>query len=42
VRQALQEEKLPGPVDIKLGETTLDEMCLGVIVSVRRASLIDG
>lgn len=41
VRQALSELRLPGPVDIGLGETTLDEMCLGALVVVRRATAID-
>jgi hypothetical protein len=30
VVKALLEQKIPDPVDVKLGETTLDEMCLGV------------
>jgi hypothetical protein len=41
VRKAMSESRLSSPVDIGLGETTLDEMCLGVLVTVRRASLLD-
>ena len=29
VVKALLEQKMPSPVDVHLGETTLDEMCLG-------------
>lgn len=32
VAQALLQEKLPDPQDVHLGESTLDEMCLGVFV----------
>ena len=32
---------MSSPPEIKLGETTLDEMCLGVLITVRRASLLD-
>lgn len=32
---------MSSPPDIRLGETTLDEMCLGAIVVVRRANLLD-
>jgi hypothetical protein len=32
VVKALLEQKLPAPVDVHLGETTLDEMCLGAFV----------
>jgi hypothetical protein len=41
VRQALAEMHLATPTDIELGEETLDEMCLGVLVAIRRTSLID-
>ena len=30
VRTALQEQSIDVPIDVRLGETTLDEMCLGV------------
>ena len=29
VVRALHEQKLTAPIDVHLGETTLDEMCLG-------------
>jgi hypothetical protein len=35
VVRALEEQHKNAPVDIKLGETTLDEMCLGVFVVLR-------
>lgn len=41
VRKALADMQQAAPTDISLGEQTLDEMCLGVLVAVRRASLID-
>jgi hypothetical protein len=41
VLKALAEQRLGAPRDIHLGETTLDEMCLGVLVLVRRASVLD-
>jgi hypothetical protein len=41
IRKALAEKHLASPIDIKLGEQTTDEMCLGALVTVRRASLID-
>ena len=41
VRQALADAGLDAPQDVYLGETTLDEMCLGVLVLVRRANLLD-
>lgn len=41
VRKALAEMQMASPAEIRLGETTLDEMCLGVLVVVRRASLVD-
>lgn len=41
VRKAMSELRMSSPPEIKLGETTLDEMCLGVLVLVRRASLLD-
>ena len=31
VVQALADRKLKAPVDVKLGEDTLDEMCLGAL-----------
>jgi len=31
VVRALQDQKLPSPIDVSLGESTLDEMCLGVL-----------
>ncbi|AUX44983.1 hypothetical protein SOCE26_064530 [Sorangium cellulosum] len=30
--KALKEQHLPGPVDVHLGESTLDEMCLGALI----------
>jgi len=41
VQKAMTEQRMSSPPEIKLGETTLDEMCLGVLVLVRRASLLD-
>ena len=41
VRKALAELHQASPAEIKLGEQTLDEMCLGVLVAVRRTSLVD-
>jgi hypothetical protein len=41
VRKALAESRQASPADIHLGEQTTDEMCLGVLVTVRRSSLID-
>ncbi len=41
VVKALSEEHVGTPKDIHLGETTLDEMCLGALVVVRRASVLD-
>ena len=41
VRAALAEQRMATPQEIKLGEETLDEMCLGVLVVVRRTSLVD-
>ncbi|MBS2011506.1 MAG: hypothetical protein JST00_01230 [Deltaproteobacteria bacterium] len=41
VRKALSELRLASPAEIKLGEQTLDEMCLGVLVAIRRATLAD-
>jgi hypothetical protein len=34
VKRALSEQHLPSPVDVSLGETTLDEMCLGAYLLV--------
>ncbi len=39
--KALSEQHVTAPRDIHLGETTLDEMCLGALVVVRRASVLD-
>jgi hypothetical protein len=41
VVRALAEEHLAQPKDIVLGETTLDEMCLGVVIGVRPITVID-
>lgn len=41
VRKALAEQNKAAPTEIKLGEQTLDEMCLGVLVVTRRTSLVD-
>ena len=41
VRKALAEKQMASPAEIHLGEQTLDEMCLGVLVAVRRTSLVD-
>jgi hypothetical protein len=41
IRKALAEKKQATPSDIHLGEQTMDEMCLGVLVTVRRSSLVD-
>jgi len=41
VSQKMKDERLASPPDIKLGETTLDEMCVGAIVTVRRATFVD-
>ena len=41
IRKALAEKHMAAPVDIHLGEQTTDEMCLGVLITVRRASLVD-
>lgn len=41
VRKAMSELRLSSPQDIKLGEQTLDEMCLGVLVTSRRATPLD-
>lgn len=41
VARAMNELRMSSPPEIRLGETTLDEMCLGVLVTVRRASLLD-
>lgn len=41
VRKALAEQHIASPTEIHLGEQTLDEMCLGVLVAVRRATLVD-
>lgn len=35
VRRALEEKHLPGPIDVTLGEETLDEMCLGAFTLLR-------
>jgi hypothetical protein len=41
IRKALAEKQQATPSDIHLGEQTTDEMCLGVLVTVRRSSLVD-
>lgn len=41
VSKALAESQQAAPSDIRLGEQTMDEMCLGVIVMVRRSNLLD-
>ena len=41
VRKALAEQRQASPAEIRLGEETLDEMCLGVLVVTRRTSLVD-
>ena len=41
VRKSLAETQQASPADIGLGEQTTDEMCLGVLVTVRRSSLVD-
>jgi hypothetical protein len=41
IRRALAEKQQATPSDIHLGEQTTDEMCLGVLIAVRRASLVD-
>lgn len=41
VSKAMAEQRMSTPPEIRLGETTLDEMCLGAIVVVRRANLLD-
>lgn len=41
VKQALAEQRLAAPVDISLGESTLDEMCLGVFALLRPLTLAD-
>jgi hypothetical protein len=35
--EALQQAGKPGPLDVKLGETALDEMCLGVITMIYKS-----
>jgi hypothetical protein len=41
VARAVREAQMSGPQELHLGESTFDEMCLGAIVTVRRASAID-
>ncbi len=41
ITKALSEQRLSSPVDIHLGETTLDEMCLGAFVLMRPVSAFD-
>lgn len=41
VRKALSDLRQSAPSEISLGEQTLDEMCLGVLVAIRRATLAD-
>lgn len=37
VADALRDQSLTAPRDVKLGETTLDEMCLGVFLSITKS-----
>lgn len=41
VRKALAEQQKAAPTEIHLGEQTLDEMCLGALLIIRRATLVD-
>jgi mono/diheme cytochrome c family protein len=41
VKDALAERGLPAPIDVRLGEQTLDEMCLGVFGVLAPAGLLD-
>lgn len=41
VVQAMSEMRMSSPPEIRLGETTLDEMCLGLLVVVRPATPLD-
>jgi hypothetical protein len=41
VRRAMSELRLSSPQEIRLGENTLDEMCLGAIVTMRPSTIID-
>jgi hypothetical protein len=41
VRRAMAEQRLSSPPEIRLGESTLDEMCLGVLLAVRPATVLD-
>lgn len=41
VRRALAESRQSAPVDITLGESTLDEMCLGVLAALRPITIAD-
>lgn len=41
VRRAMSEMRTSSPPDIELGERTQDAMCLGVLVTVGRAGLLD-
>lgn len=38
VVRALQDQNLPSPIDVSLGESTLDEMCLGVLPLLYKAN----
>lgn len=37
VQRALKDQNLPSPIDVSLGESTLDEMCLGVLPLLYKA-----
>ena len=37
VKRALMDQNLPSPIDVTLGESTLDEMCLGVLPLLYKA-----
>jgi hypothetical protein len=37
VQKALKDQKLSAPVDVKLGESTLDEMCLAALPLLYKA-----
>lgn len=41
VQKAMKDERMSTPPEIRLGETTRDEMCLGVFVAVREATAED-
>lgn len=41
IAREMSERRMSAPPDIRLGETTVDEMCLGVFVAVRPATASD-